>query len=301
LPNGLHNEIERTFQDARRDDQTGSKKMRLQNLLKWPVSQRKPRLNIHRLEAILVDYEDDQGQSLTEPILAACIQHLCRFSKRHNRTAAPKTILSLEGPPGIGKTELMKQLAKELDLPLIKVQLNDPRLMGSASEPGTLFQALTSVAERNAILFLDEADRVLNSNNEEVKNFSLPFLDPDAQSIFDPYSGQPFPIGDYFTALASNHAYTDAALCNRLTIIKMGPVRQNIKARVFMENIQPRLLHSDVAAMNLSWDELSPQARGQIQTLMEQDRDPGYRTITQEVLGILNKERLAKLRLKKMN
>jgi len=295
LSKQLQEKVERVFQDARKDDQTGSKKDFLDRVLKLPVKSKKPMLDKQGLLRLLSGYKDDKGKSIAEPIMLACVNHLARFTERAGSNDIPKWILYLEGPPGVGKTRLVKGLAKLMGLSLVKHNLTNSRLESTPDQPGTLFTGTSSAEERNHVAFFDEADRVLNQDGSERLNLTLPLLEPSTESTFDAYMGEEMDISHTFTILAGNHKLKDTAQLDRCLVVHVLEIDQVEKSLGINQNMLPLLTKSEVPEMNLEFANCSPELRMMIDLAIWKDNEGGFRQIQKQLQALINKERFNRL------
>lgn len=295
LSKQLQERIERVFQDARKDDQTGSKKDFLERVLRLPVKSKKPVINKAGLLRLLNGYRDEKGHPVAEPIMLACINHLARFTERAGPNDIPKCILCLEGPPGLGKTRLIKGLAKNMGLSLVKHNLSNPRLESTPEAPGTLFTGITSAEERNHVSFFDEADRVLNQEGSERLNLTLPLLEPSTESLFDAYIGEENDISHTFTIMAGNNKIKDRAQLDRCLVVYVEAIDPAEKALGIQENMLPLLTKSEVPEMDIDLATSSPALRSMIDLAIWKDDGVGFRQIQKQLQAMINKERLNKL------
>lgn len=287
--------IERLFQDARREDQTGSKKEHLDRLLKLPVRSQCPEVNLNAIESLLKGYQDADRNPITAPFLATTATHLARFTERAHTNPTPKLILYLQGPPGIGKTRLVQEFAKAIGLPLISLQLSDENFKSTAERPGTLLQAITSQSMRNCVLFLDEVDRFANQEGSTHLNMLLPFLDPGGKLFFDSFLGTDIDISHYLLILAGNHPPNEEALLDRCIIVNTGHITPAIKEQSVRENMLPLLLRSENPTLNLMPTDLPETELRSI--FAKNENDPGFRGIQKDLQYAISGVRIRKLKM----
>jgi len=291
----LQEKVERVFQDARKDDTTGSKKEQLDRMLKLPVKSKRPVFDRAGIAKLLKGYRDHDNNDITEPVMLAAVNHMARFTERAGHSPSPKMILYFESAPGLGKTRLIQELMKLMGLDLIQLQLNDERFKSTTSEPGTLLQGITSVEYRNCGLFLDEFDRVANSENEDKLNMLLPFLDPSANSMFDAYIGENVGISHYFLMAAGNGPPKDKALLDRCIVVKIKDVERRMKIGGIKANMIPLLLMSAISELDLDLKSLSENARQALENAIANDNEPGFRGVQKSLQILINRERLKKM------
>ncbi|MBI2603799.1 MAG: AAA family ATPase [Deltaproteobacteria bacterium] len=115
-------------------------------------------------------------------------------------TSSSKQVLYFYGPPATGKTYLAEHLAEALGVSLIRVSLTGGSKSQTSANGAVAFDSasglsdftksflagLSQAYDKNAVVFIDEADKVLNSDNPEVahlKTFLHGLLDPGAETI----------------------------------------------------------------------------------------------------------------------
>lgn len=109
------------------------------------------------------------------------------------------------GKPGTGKTQLVRTLAKVLELPFVHISMGgckDPALLvGSSpvyesSEPGAIVKGLCRTGYKNCILYLDEIDKIDDSHQATpVINSLIHILDPlQRDKHHDLFMGHDLPI-----------------------------------------------------------------------------------------------------------
>lgn len=186
-------------------------------------------------QAQIAFYQD--SKSLSQPIQYGIINHCLRYTPKAGTLETPRTVVYLEGAPGIGKTHLIKSIAKMLGLPLIELRVPEggtDAFIGSNEKPGTFLTAIKN-KPRNAIILIDEMDRALK--DEKVLATFLPFLEPSTTSVSLPYLGAEIDVSHFAIFAAGNAPIKDDALRSRLRYVQMGDLTQDAKSQVLMNNI----------------------------------------------------------------
>jgi len=295
LSTPMQQKIERVFQDARKDDQTGSKKDYLDRVLKIPVKSKQPKFDLVALRQACSGFKDEDGQSVADLILVAIMNHMARFTEKAGPNDSPNMILFLKGPPGLGKTNLVRAIAKLMGLSLIALQVSDEHFKSTSKAPGSLFQGITSHDERNGVLYLNEFDRVANKEGSEHLNGLLPFIDPSAQFIHDDFAGEGMDFSHYFRIGDGNYDLKDKALLDRCVVVNVVELDPEFKEQGINKDMMPLLMRSDNPVLNLELSKLSLGTRQAIRQALEDDQGAGFRDIQKTLQIVLNKERLGKL------
>ena len=127
--------------------------------------------NREKLYKICTESEVDQLRVLHDqfPNLSGALAQIIGAATLSANNSAPFQFpaLLIDGPPGVGKTYLVSQVAMALDLPLIKINMASLsgrfELVGGHrtykdAEPGILFRELYNSAVANPIVLFDEAE-----------------------------------------------------------------------------------------------------------------------------------------------
>jgi len=145
-----------------------------------------------------------------------------------------RSILALRGKPGVGKTKLAKAIAEAAGMAFDKISLGgaiDSSLfkgsdnVWSGSSPSLLLQILSRVKCSNAVILLDEIDKLGNSDKGlEVQNSLLHVLDATQNKEFQDMFLCEFPHDIskiWFIASLNDDSKLSATLRDRLHIIDL--------------------------------------------------------------------------------
>ena len=168
------------------------------------------------------------------------------------------TVLALEGPPGVGKTSLIKHgLSQALNLPFSFIALggaNDvSTFVGSSyvyegSSNGEITNILIKSQCMNPIIFMDELDKIsLSEKGKEINGLLTHLTDTTQNSTFtDKYfDGVEFDLSRAFFVFSYNNIkLIDPILRDRLNIIRFKPYKAEDKKEIVKKYIFPELLRN---------------------------------------------------------
>lgn len=165
-----------------------------------------------------------------------------------------KSNLYLYGAPGSGKSEAAQLIADSLEVPLIKINLNEVEnvleLKGIApgtskdlpeGRPGIIAEKLIDLKMQGydtnrAIIFFDNADRVLNQRiNGEINaiaSFMLSFSENHENNLENPFFKAPINIQNLSIVIAGNSLLNTKALQDRFDTVYVGGYTLNYRKQI---------------------------------------------------------------------
>lgn len=162
-------------------------------------------------------------------------------------------ILLFVGPPGVGKTSLVKSIADALQRKMVKISLGGMkeeieirglRRTYVGAMPGRIIQAIKQVGDSSAVILLDELDKLGNSaKHNDVQAALLEVLDYQQNKSFkDLYLDVPFDLsGILFVATANDSSTIPAPLLSRMEVVELSSYSDQEKIKIAQKHLLPQV------------------------------------------------------------
>lgn len=270
---------------------------KLPQLLRLPTHSIEPSPNfIEPIEKLTQGFQVENGEEFTEPLLRLLAGHYARYQPTAGTNPLGKYIICLEGPAGIGKTNLVQGIAKSLELQFIKVSLSGgpKRVFGDKQNPGTLLQALSSGSKlsKNLVILFDEADHTLNGKPEEMTDW-LQFFDPKSPGFYSAWADADIDLSHALFFIACNSPIKNDALRDRMTRFALTAPTKEQKQAVLEGAIIPSIGKSANPLMEINSADLP---EGIAKRMLSKDSAPGFRGLERMTAEEVNAVRLSRLR-----
>ena len=219
-------------------------------------------------------------------------------------------ILCLAGPPGIGKTSLVKSIAESMGRKFVRVSLGGVRdeaeIRGHrrtyvGSMPGKIMKAMKEAGTSNPVILLDEIDKMSNDFKGDPASAMLEVLDPEQNKNFeDHYIDMPFDLSKvFFVATANDLRNVSAPLRDRMDILQLSSYTEFEKLHI----AQNFLLKQAQKENGLANIDIKIPDKVMFKLIDEYTREAGVRNLKREIINICRKlaREVVEKKVKKFN
>ncbi|MBS5276001.1 MAG: endopeptidase La, partial [Clostridiales bacterium] len=205
-------------------------------------------------------------------------------------------IICLAGPPGVGKTSIVKSLAKSMNREYVRIALggvhDEAEIRGHrrtyiGAMAGRITEALISAKTMNPIILLDEIDKVGSDYKGDPASALLEALDPEPNSTFnDHYIDFPLDfIKVLFITTANDTSLISAPLYDRMEIIELSSYSPDEKFNIAKKH----LVKKEILKHGLTSAQLKISDSALHKIIKSYTREAGVRGLEKQIATLCRK------------
>jgi ATP-dependent Lon protease len=243
--------------------------------------------------------EDHEGLS---DVKDRIVEYLAVRKLRQERGMGASTgrgsgaILTLVGPPGVGKTSLGESVARALGRKFVRVSLggihDEAEIRGHrrtyvGALPGRIVRALKDAGTKNPVMMLDEVDKVGADWRGDPSSALLEVLDPAQNHTFrDHYLDVDLDLSEVLFISTANVAETiPGPLLDRMEVIRLDGYTEDEKVAIARHH----LLRRQIERNGLRQDEIEVTDAALLTIVADYTREAGVRNLEREIGKVLRK------------
>ena len=254
----------------------------------------KDQLSLSRARRIL-----DQDHFGMEKVKERIIEYLAILAMRRkeDEEVVPKgPILCFVGPPGVGKTSIVKAIASALDRQFIKLSLGGVRdeaeIYGHrrtyiGAIPGHIISGIKRAGTMNPVFLFDEIDKMSSDYRGDPASAMLEVLDSEQNTAFrDHYLDVAFDLSKVLFITTANTTDTiPPALLDRMEVIEVSSYTEEEKLQIAKKH----LLRRQIEENGLKPGSVKMGTPAIRQVIADYTREAGVRTLTRTLAKVVRK------------
>ncbi len=302
MPEGVRKEAERELGRLERTSQQSPEYGWIRTYLDWMTElpwdiRTEDNLDITDARRIL-----DEDHTGLEDVKDRILEYLAVRKLRQERGLGVATgrgsgaILTLVGPPGVGKTSLGESVARALGRKFVRISLggihDEAEIRGHrrtyvGALPGRIVRALKEAGTKNPVMMLDEIDKVGSDWRGDPSSALLEVLDPAQNHTFrDHYLEVDLDLSEVLFIATGNVAETiPGPLLDRMEVIRLDGYTEDEKVAIARDHLLQRQMERN----GLQPEEVNLPDDALRTIVNDYTREAGVRNLEREIGKVLRK------------
>jgi len=302
MPEAVRKEVERELGRLERTSDQNPEAGWIRNYLDWMLDMPWNKRTVDQFDVTEARRVLDQDHTGLDDVKDRIIEFLAVRKRRDARGLAVAggrgsgAIITLVGPPGVGKTSLGESVARALGRKFTRISLggihDEAEIRGHrrtyvGALPGRIARALKEAGTKNPVIMLDEIDKVGSDYRGDPSSALLEVLDPAQNHSFrDHYLEVDLDLSEVLFIPTANVADTiPGPLLDRMEIIRLDGYTEEEKLAIGREHLLSRQLERN----GLTAEEVAVSDDAIRRIIVEHTREAGVRNLERELGRLLRK------------